>query len=124
MDIYCTLCGEPWDLDSIHDAVAERFEKNGVGPWDVETKPEAEPWQIRRENGLYHNQKIYEKYFHQVKDEFVAKGCITLGGDGEWCKTHTKKNSYVTQMIYEIMGDDIDGAASMFEDAEDWGLLE
>jgi len=23
MDIYCTTCGEPWDVESLHDAVEE-----------------------------------------------------------------------------------------------------
>lgn len=46
MDIRCPKCGEPWDLDSLHDAVEDgqatdyrdaqaKFRREGCGLWGV-----------------------------------------------------------------------------------------
>lgn len=31
MDIHCTICGEPWDIDSLHDAVADGMAEDWNG---------------------------------------------------------------------------------------------
>ena len=56
-----------------------------------------------------------EASFYKVLHDFQARGCPALGGkhneDGE--------PSPVAAMLYELLGDDIDGAAAMLEDYGD-----
>ena len=51
MDIYCDRCGEPWEIDSLHDvfdgngraisyaAAAKRFERFGCGAFEAGDSP-------------------------------------------------------------------------------------
>jgi hypothetical protein len=51
MDIYCNRCGEPWEIDSLHDVfdgngraisyaeAAKRFERLGCGAFDAGDSP-------------------------------------------------------------------------------------
>ena len=76
MDIFCPVCGEPWDLDELHDVPGIPFEAARRG--------------------------------------FAAEGCGVFG---------TKHNSTIdsdratkSAVLHELLGDDIDGIASLMED--------
>lgn len=121
MDVYCTKCGEPWDMESIHDEVEMRFID----------KPR--PWMIPNNDlpdGVYelkHDQTIYEKCLNEVKNDFVRRGCVALGGDVEWCNSHSRKpnsRAEISALAFELMGNDIDGVASEMDDAEYFGLFD
>jgi hypothetical protein len=118
MDIRCTICGEPWEIDSIHEEVEVRYPK--PRPWMVPNNDLPDGvWELK------HDQSIYEKYFDEVRRDFVRRGCVALGGSAEWCKPRQSANNReIAQAIYDIMGDDIDGAAAAFEDAEYMGYLD
>jgi hypothetical protein len=73
---------------------------------------------------LKHDQEIYEGYFRKVKDDFVKRGCIALGGDDCTKRAQSKGNQALMGMLYDILGDDIDGIASEMEDAEMMGYLD
>jgi hypothetical protein len=103
MDIRCPICGEPWDIDSIHDRVAE------LHP--------GEPW--LRPDGRY-EQARYDKYLRPVKQDFQTRGCVALGGSAEWCQP--SQRGQTASAIYDLLGDDLDGAAAMLEDADLLGL--
>jgi len=51
---------------------------------------------------------------------YTAKGCEAVGFGK--CETDLDK-SLVISAVAEIMGDDLDGMASMLEDAENMGLI-
>jgi len=76
MDIFCRVCGEPWDLDELH----------GV--------PEAS--------------------FETARRRFSGEGCEVFS---------TRHNSVIdsdraakSAVLHELLGDDIDGIASLMED--------
>lgn len=77
MDIKCKKCGEPWDIDTLHD-VAEDDRRT----------------------------------FNDVRQDFQSRGCEALGGK---CNSETHAHPAIGA-LYDILGDDIDGAAAMFED--------
>lgn len=93
MDIYCTVCGEPWDTDTLHeaademestfDAVRKTFFRKGCGEafsvWGVE--------------------------------------CITPV-EGE-----AAKRAELSKALYQILGSDIDAIAVESEDAIVFGML-
>lgn len=88
MDIRCPRCGEPWDFDTLHEAAAE-------------------------------NDSTYEK----VAADFRRRGCVALFGDAcspdpnEPVNPRTGlKASEAAATLYDLLGDDMDGAAALLED--------
>lgn len=111
MDIRCPKCSEPWDLDTLHELVTERF-----GTWD----PEAEP-RYNRHLGkgatVLPEDRPYEDLFAEVRRDFARRGCEALG------TTHGDYTaSPLIGEVLDLLGDDIDGAASLLEDAEALGV--
>jgi len=108
-DIFCPKCGEPWDLDCLHDEIAAR---NPDLPWvdDITNK---------------YDQKLYDPYFNAMRKEFQRDGCVALksygGGHNE--ETMDPPRNSVYGSLMELAGDDIDFAVSMMEDAERYGLV-
>jgi len=89
MDIYCPVCQELWDLDSLHD------EAEGSS-----------------------------RTFSKVRADFYERGCAALTTFGSLtCEPVVDERSAVISLAYELMGDDVDGAASMLDDATALGLL-
>ncbi len=104
MDIRCTKCGEPWDLDCLHDEATFRYPDK--------------PWYP---NGEY-SQAAYDPILAEVRDDFRKRGCVALGGsrcDG----SAGPLSAAIAAAAFELMGDDIDGVASMLDDAESMGLI-
>lgn len=106
MDIYCTKCGEPWDMDSIHDEIDWRHEARTLSALTEDSNSEA-----------------YVEQYRKVRDEFYSKGCAALahGQATDWCVPKTPKGdrlmrSEAMSALVEIMGDDVDGIASMMDD--------
>lgn len=90
----CPICSEPWELDSLHDLVAER---NGdLGP------------ELRRP---------YEVEFDEVRRDFTKRGCKAFGA-----RHNDTTASPLVGEVYALLGDDIDGAISLLEDAEALGV--
>lgn len=56
--------------------------------------------------------------YREVYDDFVVRGCPAVGFE---CSNDNFNP--VMHAIYDLMGDDVDGVASMLEDAEALGLL-
>lgn len=86
MDILCPVCAEPWDNESLHDVVAE---------------------------GAYPD-------YATAAREFRSKGCEVFNCshalfDPLDAESYVFK-VFATQAIYEILGDDMDGAAAAFQD--------
>ena len=106
MDVHCSTCNEPWDVYHLwHDAIFE----TGL------TVEEAEAWRT-----LLRNQKLSDRY----RNEFRAAGwefgqsvinvircpCCPKGAQPNPERVQTKA------ALEELLGDDEDGLAAMFED--------
>lgn len=94
MDLRCPRCGEPLAIDELHG--------------------------IADENNAT---------FDQVAYVFRTRGCDGVEAEyptlGLRCSEPLDEQSRATiTATYELLGDDVDGAAAMLEDAELLGLLE
>jgi len=82
MDVYCKVCGEPWDNDTLHDYV----EENG---------------------GTY----------QEIARTFRSKGCGVAFA--EWsvtCEPRKGRDTEALGLLYDLLGDDMDGASAEYED--------
>ena len=97
MDIYCPRCGEPWDIDSIHEEVTYRQE---VGE---------------------------EVSFNGVRREFSRRGCLALTGYGvseaDCVSDPGNLRAHASGVLMGILGDDIDGVAALMDDASALGMF-
>lgn len=91
----CPKCGEPWDIDSFHDEAAQRHTGDD---------------------------NTYGRTFARVIDDFQHRGCVALGAtcndvaDTETDDTFGLTRAEAAGALYDLLGDDIDGAASMLDD--------
>ena len=125
MDIYCRICSEPWDMDTLHDEISERIAEGKL-----------EPLPDRGEN--FHGEqyeeyrKVYKAYYAVVQDEFYRKGCNALlsfmgRASADWCvrpDTPGMQRGDAMSVLADLMGDDLDGIASMMDDAEYMGMFQ
>lgn len=106
MDIYCPICAEPWDNDSLHD-VADENKRIAPAPHTVGAMVAPVP-----------------TTYAGVATDFRKRGCKALEsafGPQSHCKPTPR--AATAAAIYELMGDDMDGAAVMFDDAGVHDLL-
>ena len=104
MDITCPRCSEPWDMDTLHDA--------------IEAKHPDKPWQGG--NGTY-SETAYDPYYKAMSSEFRAKGCGVafadfMGQPPTPCSRVDDDRTQAARVLYDLLGDDLDGAAAMLED--------
>lgn len=78
MDIYCPKCGEPVELDYLHDVASD-----------------------------------HGKTYKEVLHDFQQRGCPAID---DTCNPVKNERAYYADALYDLLGDDIDGAASMFDD--------
>lgn len=86
MDIYCVRCGEPWDMDELHYRAEET-----------------------------------DTDYRTVRAEFYSLGCEAMGAarcerQDPLANDGRLSASAAMSVLVDIMGDDIDGIASMMED--------
>jgi hypothetical protein len=98
LDIYCVKCGEPWDMDSLHE--------------------EAD---ARRANDPESEGRPYEEVYAEVRAGFFSDGCIAVGGTCSTPSTATDRTyglrpQDASAALSDILGDDTDGIAAMMED--------
>lgn len=121
MDIYCPRCGEPWEHDSLHDVASERY---GI-PYYVE-RDSGDTFFFqgsRGEKNPDYNSDDYQKVFTKVSEEFRTRGCGVVF-DGTPCKSKNNMRALAASAMYDLLGDDMDGAAAMLEDAEMMGMFD
>ena len=97
MDIKCHVCGEPWDVDYLHDVIEERFP--------------SQPW--RREDGSI-DETEYHRIWSNLYADFRLVGCNAFNEKHNYNPDF--KNSEALATLADAFGDDIDGYASMIED--------
>jgi hypothetical protein len=93
MDVFCSHCGEPWDIYSIHEIVG----------------------------GSYNHKNV----------QFQQLGCGAFEVPPVECQAVTPEagspmdtRAQAAGAMYDLLGDDMDGAASMLDDAEAMGLFD
>lgn len=108
MDIICRRCGEPWDMDSLHEEVQARLH----GAYDPTGR-----W------GFTGGTRVYREMYATVNEEFRRLGCEALRTAFEaHCTDHDDVAAEVAGRatmvgaIYDMLGDDMDGAAAMLGD--------
>lgn len=81
MDVYCPVCGEPWDMGELHE----------LRDWLDEPMEYAEAWR-----------------------QFKLSGCEVFGVPH--AGVHDEQRANLAEVLYDIVGDDIDCTASMLDD--------
>ena len=118
MDVYCPKCGEPWDFDSLHDEAQARY---GV-PYYVQS---GERYAIDRTPNPDYDGDAYQRFYQQVRAEFQAEGCEAMReAFGAHCSepstevdpTFGLTRQEASAVLYDLLGDDMDGAAAMLDD--------
>lgn len=94
MDLLCPVCAEPWDFDSLHQQVEDP----------------------------YPGTPTY-KNFAEVSRAFRNMGCLALG-EKHNDATQNSLPARAAAAMYDMLGDDLDGAAAALEDFEYAGLLD
>lgn len=98
MDIYCPVCGEPWEVDTLHDELSRRL------------------------NGRSVTDEYYTRQFRLLQRDFAVKGCVELGSQhAPTIAEQDKARAELSAEMFALLGDDIDGVASAMDDFE--GLL-
>lgn len=112
MDLYCPRCGEPWEIDSLHEEAELRF-----GGKDA--------YLLQRSSDPKGAQRNYGRIFQEVSREFRRQGCVAMRefrATTEPCEMKDSGRSAtmaaMAGAMYDLLGDDIDGAAAMLEDWE------
>lgn len=120
MDIYCPTCGEPWEMESLHEEAQERYEipyYNYLPGYDTGILGQG-----TKEKNPNYDSEAYQKVYQQVSAEFRREGCKALKSFGNMnCKPKERDSEDLTMAeaasaMYDILGDDMDGAAAMLED--------
>jgi hypothetical protein len=123
----CRICGEPWALDSVHEAVREEHPDLDELLVRHDSVPEGYGYVHVRRDGSWFDQPRYEReFFNPKRQEFSQRGCVALDpGARTYCvpDPETARRSATLGAIEDLMGDDVDGIESMIEDAEGMGLL-
>ena len=109
MDIRCVKCGEPWDMDCLHEEISYRGE---TGELAVPAFPGTT---VGKAYDDY--RKAYDALYRKVSGEFRAKGCEALTAySPAFCTPRSGFVNAATFAAYELCGDDMDGAAALIED--------
>ena len=97
MDIYCVRCGEPWDIDSLHEETDHRQESGE------------------------------EISFNGVRRDFSRRGCLAMTvyriREGECVRDSGNARAMASSALMGILGDDIDGVASLMDDGHAMGMF-
>ena len=108
MDITCPRCSEPWDMDTLHDAIEAKYPDK---PWTGKPAPK----------GARLGDTAYSPYYEAMSREFRAKGCGVafadfMGQPPTPCSRVDDDRTQAARVLYDLLGDDLDGAAAMLED--------
>jgi hypothetical protein len=110
MDLYCPRCGEPYDLDVLHEEAELRYN-------EMYNISHREDYRLDREGSL----KRYQPIYNEVAAGFRQNGCGALKlfrATEEPCEPRDSDVALRAQAIYDFLGDDLDGAASLLEDSQ------
>lgn len=78
-----------------------------------------EPWDIDTFHDVADERDLS---FAQVSNDFAQRGCLALGTNHNI--TEDELRASASDVLFDVLGDDIDGIASMLEDFEYFGMLD
>ena len=99
MDIKCIKCGEPWDMDELHE--------------QIKTNYPDEPWRI---DGRF-EQSDYDRFYDEARLAFTKDGCAYFGA-GHGAGFVTPEQQELAALSYDFAGEDLDSLAAMQEDMD------
>ena len=108
MDIRCPKCGEPWDVECLHEEVEDRIAQGTLPKPDITGY---HSYGYGQPAPLYDTAQ-YGKLYDAVRGDFYRRGCPALYG----AKCANTAADPGVAMLYDLLGDDLDGAAAMMED--------
>jgi hypothetical protein len=110
MTLRCRTCGEAWTADSLHTEVRARL----GGSYFADLAPESQHLGVRGTD------PTYQQFYATVSAEFRALGCAALASFDARCQladsTDDPDDLALIGTVYDLLGDDIDGAAAELED--------
>lgn len=111
----CSICGEPWDLDTLHDETSERLADGRLYARCIGTYPSGEPRYAQD------GPDSYEQAFNAVVREFRTKGCETFS----WASHNNETpllcaRTEALDTLYDLLGDDIDAIDAESEVVDEW----
>lgn len=105
----CPKCGEPWDLDMLHEQISDEY---GDEVETLRKKYENHPRRYRYDDPF---QAEYEKkFFKPMKDKFYKEGCRAFYSR---CNEIVNKEAAMfSSALEDMLGDDVDGIEAMLGD--------
>jgi hypothetical protein len=83
----------------------------------------SEPWDLDELHYVYRGDDKIP--FDEARQLFYKIGCAAMDGDTlPSCNERVDLRTEATAVIYDLLGDDIDGAAALLDDFEYAGLLD
>jgi hypothetical protein len=114
-------------MDTLHEEIDERIAKGFLAEL-----PDNDNYRPGDQYRKY--REVYDSYYQEVRSEFYRKGCgamwafrgVAEGESPSWCVKREEKLGTTMAMgaLIDLMGDDLDGIASMMDDAQVMGLLD
>ena len=89
---------------------------------DVRCPRCSEPWDISELHYVYRGDEHIP--FDEARETFYKIGCAAFDGDTQpSCNGRVSMTTEAAAVIYDLLGDDADGAAALLDDFEYYGLL-
>lgn len=116
MQAICPKCGEFWDHDTIHDIAELRYTENGHPPYYA-----SEDDRFARNKNTEWDEEKYGQFYKDALHDFQMRGCVALLGTCSEPSEDTDRTFGLTRQeaasaLYEVLGDDMDGAMAELED--------
>jgi hypothetical protein len=112
VDIYCPKCGEPWEVDTLHEQIEQE-------------RPDLN--YSRRGQAGYASAEDYGRQYPEalaaVREKFYRDGCRALGGRCSEASEAAQTRAAFSAALHDVLGDDVDGIASELDDAEALGWI-
>lgn len=110
MDLICPRCGEPWDIDCLHEEAELRI--GGAAEYLLQKAKDPEG-----------AARSYQRLFDEISKDFRTRGCAALvkfRATDQPCEMKPSgpaaTRAAMASAAYDLCGPDIDGAAAMLED--------
>ena len=103
-------------MDTLHEVIDERVRAGDLPETKFPGVLHGEEYKAYR--------AIYDSNYEIVRSDFYRNGCKALTGySSSHCEPKPSLRTDAMSMFIDVMGDDLDGIASMMEDAEYLGLI-
>jgi hypothetical protein len=103
-------------MDTLHEVIDERVRAGDLPATKFPGVLHGKEYEAYR--------AIYDSNYEIVRSDFYRNGCKALTGySSSHCEPKPSLRTDAMSLFIDVMGDDLDGIASMMEDAEYLGLI-